>query len=206
MSACTASPNSADPSEPINFTDQLQCASPVATISTGMSIGTEACAPNEIWRVVSPARPRSSKRSAISASPATSVVLCTTARRIKFVAEIGKGGSGRFDHDRLVDFESGLRRPELALLRDRDRDHAIACQAVGRDKLRVDAALRVGPEGCIPKRTGEEVLAQAVQERRSTFAVADEVAFVREIRFRQIFPQERRQASGWWKHRARAVD
>ena len=55
------------------------------------------------------------------------------------------------------------------------------------------AALSVRPQGCIPKRAGEEIFPQAFQERRAAFGVANEIALVREIRFVRVLFQQRRQ-------------
>ena len=111
----------------------------------------------------------------------------------QFVPEIGEVRQRRFQHDRLVDLEGRFAGAELILLRRRDRDHAIARQAVGRDELRTNMPLRVGPERRVPEGAGEKVLSQAIEQRRPAFAVADQISLVREIRFLGVLLQERRQ-------------
>ena len=110
------------------------------------------------------------------------------------IAHVGEGGHGRFDHDRLVDFEGGLGRAELALFRRRNRDDTITRQAIRRFELGACAALRVGARGRIPKRRRDKVRPKAVERRCAAFTIADEVAFVREIGFRRILLQKRGQS------------
>ena len=111
----------------------------------------------------------------------------------QFVTEIGEMRQRRFHHDRLVDFERRLTCAELILLRRGDRDHAIASEAVGRNELGAHMSLRVGSERCIPKRAGEKVLSQAIEQRRPAFAITDQVSFVREVRLIGILLQKCRQ-------------
>ena len=124
----------------------------------------------------------------------------------QFVAHIRECWNARLDHDRFVDLEGRLRRAQLALPCRRDSNDAIARETVGRDELRSRAALRVRPQRGVPKRAGEEVLAQAIEQRRSTFAIADEIALVRKIRFLRGLHATVLAASGSSKHRGRAVD